>query len=355
MEWFKNQGWQVDDAAPGKEKEFERFYHNHYDIDMNRNPFSFRNFKALICLHRLLKQNHYSIMHCHTPVGSVLARVAAIGIKNLSVIYTAHGFSFSKSSSLLSWALFFPIERFLRFKTDYLVTINNEDYKIAKRWRLAKKSIYKINGVGYRKKFMPVDGDEKERIKASFGLKKTDFIVLYTAQFIHRKNHQFIIECLPQLAKTIPSLKMVFVGNGELFEVMKNSVHEKGLDNYVFFMGGRSDVEKFCQMADIYISSSFLEGLCIGNVEAMACGLPLVLSDVRGQRDVCQDGRNGFLFSIGDKEKFINSIVKLYNDRFLRLSIRANNLEDVKEFSLNNALGSMSTIYLEVIKSCKNR
>lgn len=351
MELLKMKGCIVDDAGPGFEETYSKAYNRHYDVEIVRNPFSTANFKAIKSLRKILKEQEYDLIHCHTPMGAFVARIAAIGIKGLNVLYTIHGYHFFKGAPLKNWLIFFPIEFALRGKTDYAVTINNEDFEFAKKWKMAKKGVFKINGVGFRNKFSAVDQERRVRLRNEFGIKPDDFVMLYTAQFIVRKNHLFIIRTLPKLAKEIPNVKLILVGNGELFDKMKELSFELGMSNYIMFMGGRSDVEKFCQLADIYVAASFQEGLCVSNLEAMACGLPLVLTDIRGQNDVCEEGRNGYLYKIDDTTKFVNSVMALYKDDGLRKQIGLNNIEDVKKFAIDKSLSDMEKIYINILTS----
>ena len=349
MEWLMQNGWHVDDAGPGMEEAYKDSYNEHYDIDIVRNPFSLGNIRAIREMRKLLKSERYDLIHCHTPMGGVIARIASIGLR-AKVLYTVHGYHFFKGAPILNWLVYLPIELLLKWNTDYLVTINNEDYAFAKKWNMAKKQVFNIKGVGFKNKFSKADINKKSQLRGEYGFTDNDFILLYTAQFIARKNHAFIIESLPEIVKAIPNVKLVLVGNGILLDEIKSLSSRLGVNRNVVFMGGRSDVEKFCQMADVYVSASFFEGLCISNLEAMACGLPLVISDVRGQNDVCVDGRNGYLFRIGDKRKFVDSVISLSKDEGLRKQMSSTNLEDVKAFSLENSLNAMAKIYNQIFQ-----
>lgn len=348
MQWLANNGFQVDNISPGIDKEYENYATHHYDVDIKRNPFSLTNIKAIRETRKILKSNKYEMIHCHTPMGSVVARLASIGL-DTKVLYTVHGYHFFKNSSLLSWILYYPIERLLKFKTDYMVTINNEDYEFAKTHKMSKHLPYKINGVGFRQNFTSVEINEKIRLRREIGFDKEDFILLYTAQFIKRKNHKFIIETIPLLIENIQNLRVVFVGDGVLFDEMKQLTSDLGISEVVSFMGGRRDVYKFCQIADVYISSSFQEGLCVSNLEAMACGIPLVLTDIRGQNDVCVDGVNGYLYDVNDTNKFVEALVILSSDKEIYERISKQNIKDVNKFSLENSLASMASIYKEIL------
>jgi glycosyltransferase EpsD len=127
MRWFKQQGWQVDYVSAGEETVLD--CDKQYAICMTRTPFDLRNIKAYKELKKILL-NNYDIIHCHTPMGGVLTRLAARKSK-AKIIYTSHGFHFYKGSPLLNWVIYYQVEKFLLKYTDCLVTINQEDYYLA--------------------------------------------------------------------------------------------------------------------------------------------------------------------------------------------------------------------------------
>ena len=134
MRWFKERGWQVDYCSLGEERVLD--CDNQYSICIARSPFSFKNLRGLRELKKLLSENQYDILHCHTPMGGVIGRIAAKKLwkeGKIKVIYTAHGFHFYKGAPLLNWLVYFPIEWVCSFFTDTLITINQEDYTFAKK------------------------------------------------------------------------------------------------------------------------------------------------------------------------------------------------------------------------------
>lgn len=348
MVWFKENGWQVDNASPGIET---TVVDHQYDVDIHRSPFSLKNLTAYKQLKKIINQGNYDIIHVHTPMGAVLGRLAAIEArkKGTKVIYTAHGFHFFKGASIINWMLYYPIEKLLARWTDALVTINEEDYNRAMRHHLSRGNIYHIDGVGVNlERFHPISQEQKKQIRDNLGLSQDDFVGLYVAQFIKRKNHALIIEALPQILKEIPNFKMVFAGSGETFEYCKKRTKELGVSYAIKFLGGRSDIPDLCGMADIHISSSFQEGLAIGNIEAMACGCPLVVSNVRGHSDVCLNNRNGLLFELSDKYQFINAIKRFASDQHLFETISNTNLQDAHKYSITKEVKVMANIYLNL-------
>ena len=350
MAWFKEQGWQVDNASPGIEI---GDVDCQYDVDIQRTPFSWRNYRAYKRLKTIIELNHYDLIHVHTPMGAALGRLAAIKArkKGTKVIYTAHGFHFFKGAALKNWLLYYPMERLLSSFTDAVVTINDEDFERAKKLNLAHGNIFHIDGVGVNlERFHPISKIEKHEIRKKIGLRDSDFVVLYVAQFIPRKNHQLIIHQIQNIVKTVPDFKVVFAGNGETLLQCKTLAEQMGVSKYIMFLGGRSDIPDLCGMADIHVSPSLQEGLDIGNIEAMATGCPLVLSNIRGHREVCRDGINGYLFDLNDPQKMTDSIIVLFQDKERYELIKATNLHDVHKFSVDCSVKSMAGIYKSVVE-----
>lgn len=282
-----------------------------------------------------------------------MGRLAAIKArkKGTKIIYTAHGFHFFKGAALKNWLLYYPMERLLSSFTDAVVTINDEDFKRAKKLNLAHGNIFHIDGVGVNlERFHPISKIEKYEIRKKIGLRDSDFVVLYVAQFIPRKNHQLIIHQIQNIVKTVPDFKVVFAGNGETLLQCKTLAEQMGVSKYIMFLGGRSDIPDLCGMADIYVSPSLQEGLAIGNIEAMATGCPLVLSNIRGHREVCRDGINGYLFDLNDPQKMTDSIIVLFQDKERYELIKATNLHDVHKFSVDCSVKSMARIYKSMVE-----
>lgn len=158
MRDLRARGWTVDYASPCEE-EVPDCDHS-YKIGIRRSPFSLNNIKAVLQVKKLLKKNGYDIIHCHTPMGGAIARLAAKRLwrqKKIKVIYTAHGFHFYKGAPLLNWLVYYPIEKHLAKFTDVLITINEEDFELAKKRFLAGEVI-KMDGVGVNlEKFAPLE------------------------------------------------------------------------------------------------------------------------------------------------------------------------------------------------------
>lgn len=352
MNWFKQQGWQVDHAAPGIENRFAYGVTHHYDVDIHRSPFSYQNIKAIKTLKKLIDKEQYDLIHCHTEMGGLCARLAAISArkKGCKVIYTSHNYPFYKGASLLAWTVFYSVERILASITDAVVTINEEDYQITCKHKFAVGPNFKIDGVGVNlERFSPVSAEEKMKLRDEVGVSRDAFVLLYTAQFIPRKNHEMLIKQVSKIRESIPTLKVLFAGNGPILEEMKTLANNLEVSDCISFLGGRGDIDRLCRVADLHVATSKLEGQGINNIEAMACGCPLVVSRVRGHRDVCIDGKNGFLFDLNKPQDMVAEIIHLYKDKKLYNTISDFNKKDASRFDIKREVEAMAKIYKIVL------
>lgn len=185
----------------------------------------------------------------------------------------------------------------------------------------------------------------KNELRKEYGYSPEDFILLYIAEFIPRKNHRFLLNAVPALWKSIPETKVLLPGKGILLKEMKILAVELEIDSIVRFPGYRKDINNLCCISDVHVSVSRQEGLAINNIEAMACGLPIIASDIRGHRDVVFPGRNGFLFPPDSSKDMIAFIKRIYDDNALRDEIGNNNIHDAEKFSVKSAVDKMAGIY----------
>lgn len=345
MRWFKKQGYEVHYASDGEEEVLD--CDKHFDICFDRSPYSKCNIKAYRQLKDIIDKENYDIIHCHTPMGSVVTRLAAKDArkKGTRVLYTAHGFHFYKGAPLVNWLFYYPVEKYLSKYTDCIITINQEDFERAKA-KFRSTNVEKINGVGVDlNRFRPVSGEEEVNLRKQYGFNEDDFILIYVAELTENKNHRFILRCLEQLKNMIPNLKVIFAGDGAMSEKMTEMSNKLGLGNIVNFLGYRKDINNLLNVSDIVVSASVREGLPINVIEGMASGLPIVCAGIRGQVDVVNNDVNGYLYEINNEKQFENAIIDLYGDENKRIKIGQQNLIDVENFSLERAIESMEKIY----------
>ncbi|HDR8099918.1 glycosyltransferase family 4 protein [Bacillus paranthracis] len=301
LKWFADQGWEVHVAANGDIH--LPYVTQKYNIPLQRSPLSIQNIRAYKELQSIIHRNKYNIVHCHTPMGGAITRLATRKArrKGTTVIYTAHGFHFCKGASFINWLLYYPIERSLATVTDCLITINQEDYNLAVKHHFQAKDIKLLHGVGIDiERFIPVTEAEKRELKQQLGYNPQDFFMFYAAEFNKNKNQSFLIRVVAQLKSKMPRAKLLLAGEGPLVEECKKLATQLGVSSMVHFLGYRNDIASLLQMCDLAVASSYREGLPVNIMEAMACGLPVVATDNRGHRELIIHNTNGWIIERDD-------------------------------------------------------
>lgn len=267
------------------------------------------------------------------------------------VIYTAHGFHFYKGASKLNWMLFYPIEKWLAKYTDTLITINKEDYELAKN-KFSKRchDIQYVPGVGIDTKKIQTNLTEKEKnnFKKSLGLSKNDFVLTCVARLDKNKNQGFLIDVMEKLVYKNKDIYLLLVGPDELNGYYQKMVDDKNLNNNIHFLGRREDIPNILAITDVVVSASLREGLPVNVIEAFAAGKPVLALDCRGMKELIENGKNGYIIENNKKlDNFSTLIIKIYNDRKNINKTAINILEKSKRFDIYNVINYMSKIYFK--------
>lgn len=347
LKWFKENGYETYVCAKNdyenKEDCVIPYCDYYYDLPFERSPIKLNNFKTYKQLKEIIESNEFDIIHCHTPMGGVLTRLAARNArkKNTNVIYTAHGFHFYKGAPIANWLLYYPVERWLSRHTDVLITINKEDFSRAQKFKA--KSIEYVPGVGIdTNKFNEILVNKTKK-RSEIGIDDNSLIVLSVGELNKNKNHETIIRSIAQLDK--PDIYYVICGEGPLVNYLKNLTMELGMENQVKLLGFRTDIAELSKVSDIFAFPSFREGLSLSLMEAMTSALPVVCSNIRGNSDLVVDGKGGYLVNPDNIQGFANVLLNLYESNTQRESMGIYNRSLIKNFDLKNVIVEMGYIY----------
>lgn len=291
-----------------------------HQVDFARSPFDFKAHKiACRQLKELFQTEEFSLLHCHTPVGAALSRAVAMAYrkKGLKVMYTAHGFHFYKGAPWKYWLMFYPVERFLAGKTDVLITINEEDYRRAKRICKHKKTrVEHLPGVGVDLDYWSgknLAAGQREEIRRSIrqelGVAEHEQMLLSVGELIPRKNHEAVIRALAQQDKE-QNFRYFICGQGDLKDYLQNLIDELGLSEKVTLLGYRKDIRNLLYGADLFVFPSKQEGMPMALMEAAAAGVPLKANEVRGNKEVLRDSKECAGKVPGLSEQYDSSKVK---------------------------------------------
>jgi len=351
LDWLKSQGHTVDLAIRNNGNiKFSSCDQCHY-LNFPRVLFERENFNAYKRLQNIIMDGDYQLIHCHTPIPSAICRLSARKWRKQGgkVLYTAHGFHFYRGGPLSQWLTYYPVERWLSSYTDGIVTINKEDYEHARKFSSSTTKVHLIPGIGVASKFADAVLEDKVAIRQSLGLRPQDFVVTYIAEFIHRKNHQFIVKASGRLIEKIPNLKILFVGTGALLSQVKQLIVDNGQENLIHCLGYREDVQRIAHITDVAVSASLHEGLGLGLAEQMMCGIPVVASQDKGHAELVDHGVNGYIFQQGNAQEFIDDLVSLYESKELRQRMGAESKIKSQKFRIESSLSAMADIYSQYL------
>lgn len=350
LKMFKEMGWETAVAA---RNDYENpadcvipYCDIYYNIPFERNPLKPGNLKAYKELKHIIDEGEYDIIHCHTPVGAMLTRLAAKQARKqgTKVFYTAHGFHFYKGAPAINWILYYPVEKWLSRYTDVLITINKEDYERAKTFKAGK--VCYVPGVGIDLKKFNAGYVNKEQKRKEIGVSADDFVLLSVGELIPRKNHEVVIRALSVLKQLdkLNHIEYVICGRGSYEADLRKLAEGLDVADHVHFLGYRNDISEICNCADLFVFMSHQEGLPVALMEAMACGLPAVCSNIRGNTDLIEDGVTGLLAN-NTPEEVAQSISKMKSDTALRNRVASAALQKIKQFDLSSVEDEMSKIY----------
>lgn len=351
LKMFQEQGWETWVCSRNdfdNPKDCVIPHCDHYiDIPFERNPLKPGNVKAYRMLRKIVEKEQFDLIYCHTPVGAMLARLAGISArkKGTKVIYMAHGFHFYNGAPLLNWMIYYPAEKFLSRFTDGLITINQEDYRRAQKFHAGKTIL--IPGVGIDLDKFQKKEPTRQEIRNKLGIPEIKIILMSVGELTKRKNHMAVIEALACLKEY--DILYVVCGDGSMKARLRARAEELGVRERVKLLGFRKDIAELHKMADIFVFPSLQEGLPVALMEAMASGLPIVASRIRGNEDLIQNNRGGYLVKAQDSEQLAEAISKMIKNPEQRDKMEKRNLEIIKHYGQDAVLQKMKEFFNEIV------
>ena len=354
LKMFQEMGWET---AVASKNDYENpadcqipYCDTYYNIPFERMPWKPRNIQSYKMLKKIIDAGNYDIIHCHTPVGAMIARLAALSArkKGTKVIYTAHGFHFFKGAPLLNWLLFYPAEWLLAPVTDVLITINKEDHARALKQLHAKRIEY-VPGVGIKTDKFRKTTIDRDAKRESLGYGKEDFLLLTVAEMTPNKNHITIFKALALLKdkEEFQNMHYLICGRGEMWASLEESAKELGISDHVNFLGYRTDAPELYKASDLFLFVTLREGLSVALMEAMSSGMPIICAEIRGNTDLVDDNISG-VFTENTPEAVAQHILALYRDDEKRKALGQAASEKALLFDEEAVLQQVKDIYLSV-------
>lgn len=347
MRMLSEQGYEVHYASMGEEEILDA--DKSFTVPFTRSPFRLSNIRAYKELKKIIDRENYDIIHTHTPMGSVVTRLAArqARAKGTRVIYTAHGFHFFTGAPLVNWLIYYPVEKWMARHTDTLITINDEDYQRAKK--KFKTNVRYIPGVGVdESKFKPrLTKKQRNDLRKSLGIKPNDFVMIYPAELSKRKRQIWLLNSLGEFIKQHPDVHMLLPGGDSLNGACQKLAAKLGIEGQVHFLDYRNDIPQLMMASDLSLSSSSQEGLPVNLLEALAADLPIIATDSRGHADLVKDSVNGFILDKNKPKAFAGRTKVLYVNESLRKKMKKASAGQLRGYRSKDIMPMFAELYKE--------
>ena len=317
-----------------------------FDVRFSRSPKSKENITAYNQLKTIVDSGNYEVVHCNTPMGGMIARLAtrAARKKGTKLFYTAHGFHFYDGAPKKNWMIFYPIEKFFSKMTDILITITHEDYKVASEAFHCKVAY--MHGVGVSgERYKPVTIEEKLSLRGKMGYSKNAKILLCIGELNDNKNQSMAIRMMHKVVAKYPEAILLLAGNGPKQKFLEQLIKQEGLERNVKLIGYVTNLQDYQHIIDVQVSCSLREGLPLNIVESMLSGNPVVASLNRGHRELIQDGINGYIVDPNDYEAMGNRVLNLLDNDDLCKRIVQNSIIFAQDFTFTSVKKELEEIY----------
>jgi glycosyltransferase involved in cell wall biosynthesis len=255
---------------------------------------------------KFIKEQNIGILHCHGKGASVYGKYIKFMHRGIKLVYTTHGLHFDNYNSILNW-INLRYEKLTGWLIDEIIYVSSSEAEVAKKYKVFQSRKFTIipNGVPSHK----VEQEEDMSLKKELFSQNADRPVILTmSRYNYQKNMQ---ECY-QIAKSCREYNFLWLGNGDDLQKIKVQAEKENVSNIMFY-GATNNVLSFLKISDIYLSTARWEGMPLALLEAMSYGIPIVATDVTGNKDVVNP-LVGCLYGLGDINSAINSLKGLIED-----------------------------------------
>lgn len=267
-----------------------------------------RNLQTIQGLVALLHREKYDAIHVHTPVAAALGRVAARIARTPHILYTAHGFYFHERMSRVAYELIFWLEKSLAaLATDWLLLQSEEDYSLAKtrHFKNDDRLLHLGNGIDLTR-FRPVEKTiQPEQLK-----------FLFVGRLVKEKGILDLLEAFDEVVRRYPGATLTIAGErmvNERDQLTATLVEAHLNDNpNVYYAGFVQDTPTLYNDHDIFLLPSYREGLPRSILEAMASGLPVIATNIRGCREEVLDGETGILVQVSNPQALTEAMASFF-------------------------------------------
>jgi glycosyltransferase involved in cell wall biosynthesis len=320
-----------------------------HHIPFSRSIASYKNIFAMFKLRKLIRRNNYHLIHVHTPIASFITRLVN-SHKRTPLVYTAHGFHFNENGNIITNFLFKSAEKIAGKWLNKLIVINDEDV-VQGKLIVDPAKVTKVSGIGIDESAFTKENvtiNFLTNLKASLNINEKNKIIIHIAEFNENKRQIDIINAAIMLKKWKEDVTFLLVGDGVLKDDIECQVNKENLHDYVKVVGFRTDISQLLAISDVGLNVSLREGLPRSVMEMMAMKLPIIATNIRGNRELVDDCHNGYLIEVKNPQELANRCQLLLQDTSTRKLFGKRGRKMIEsKYTLSNVLKEMDKIYEE--------
>lgn len=294
-------------------------------------------------LARHFRQDGVSLIHSHNK-GPLLYTCLASLLSNLPLVSTKHGRNDPDKWEEL-W-----LNRLAGLLCRAIVAVSDDAWQVVReRERIPARKVHMIHN-GVATEHPPPDEARLAALRAEFGITPEDLVIINVARLSFEKNHALLLEAFSRLARQLPRAKLLLVGDGQKRPALESQARELGLAGRVVFAGMRSGVPEILRLAQVFALSSDIEGLSISILEAMSAGLPVVATDVGGNRELIVPEQTGLLVPPRAADELAEALARVLGDEPWRQSMgQEARLRVCRDFSLEGMVRRYEELYQRLL------
>ena len=320
---LRRDGNEVLTMARGKDADF--------DISFVKKMFSLKNLACQRKIKKILKAEKFDAIILNTTLAAFNIRAALPRRNRPKVINFVHGYMFPAEIKSLKDKIFLFSEKLVRKKTDSIMVMNDDDYNLALKYKLCQGEVKMTLGMGAK---VPETPTLPPELIYKYHESEGKYVLCFVGEIYGSKNQRMLICALPEIKLEIPNAVLWLVGEGADRQSLISLADELNLSSSVYFMGRRKNPCDYMRACDLYVSASKKEGLPFNIMEALGSGKPVIASDIKGHRDIIEDGKSGVLYPEGDINEFIKAVKAVYSGE---IKINPEDaIERYKTFSFDN-------------------
>ncbi|WP_409270458.1 N-acetyl-alpha-D-glucosaminyl L-malate synthase BshA [Neobacillus sp. SCS-31] len=314
--------------------QYSVFQYPPYDIALASKMAEVANQESLDLLHV-----HYAIPHA---VCAILAR--EMSGRDLKIVTTLHGTDITVlgNDPSLSDAIKFGIE-----KSDIVTAVSNSLVSQTMELLNPDKEIETVYNFIDERTYLRIGETE---LKDKLGIRKEEKVIIHVSNFRGVKRVPDVVQAFARIASSMPA-KLLLVGDGPEIRKVLKLVTDLGLKEKVLFLGKQDNVEELYSISDLMLLLSEKESFGLAALEAMACGVPCIGTDIGGIPEVITDGENGYICPLGDIEAIADKAISLLSDHALHRDFSCRASIMVKErFNADKVVGQYERLYYKLLE-----